>query len=61
MPTRLQILKGSLYTGLAMIPPITAVLASNTQLTARVIACVVLSSLAAGGLALKAFISEPTK
>ncbi|MEN3369930.1 MAG: hypothetical protein V7609_2073 [Verrucomicrobiota bacterium] len=61
MFTRLQLLKAGLYTGLAMIPPITAVLASNTPLTARVIALLAFTSVGAGGLALKAFISEPTK
>jgi hypothetical protein len=59
MFTRLQFLKGALYTGLGFFTPVGAFLASETPLTGRAIAACIVAGILAGGNALKAFTSDP--
>jgi hypothetical protein len=61
MPSRLQILKGTLYAGIGLLTPVGAFLASNTPLTSRSIAACIVAGLLSGLTALKAFTSEPSK
>jgi hypothetical protein len=56
--TREQILDGALYTGIAALTPVYAVVVSTMELTARAIVGLVIGSLIAGGTALKAFLSK---
>lgn len=56
--TRDQKLQGGLYTMLGSLPIVAAVLASNSELTARSISAMIVNALIGGGLALKAFLSS---
>lgn len=54
---KLLVLQGGLYTVLGALPPVAAVLASNAELTARSIICLIISGIIGGATALKAFLS----
>lgn len=57
MPTKLLVLQGLLYTVPAALTPVATVLASDTPLTWRVIAGLVVAAIISGSIALKAFLS----